>query len=155
VDDQDWTELTLEAFPHSPSSGKGESTTERTLFNKGDSASTTIAMTTTTSTYGAASSVAMKITPSTNGEARAWVVRLHLQRGQRVSSALADGVQLAIDSGDNGVEHIAPTPAGASYTPFGGKGTAPAPMAGHVAEVRLPIGASHRELVLQIGPPGA
>ena len=125
---QDWSELTLEAFP----AADVAQTTHRTVAERGadvHAAKTHVVMHT-----DGAGHVRVDINQAV---ARAWVVRLHLRPGQRVGAARLDAQAL----GEAAVTHIAPT-ARADFMPFGGKGAAPAPGAGFVAELRIPASAS-------------
>jgi hypothetical protein len=77
------------------------------------------------------------------------VVRLHLLPNQRVAGAVMDGVALV----DEAILHLAPLSHADTvhhYFPFGGSGTPPAAMAGHVAELKLPSAAHARFLSLTI-----
>ena len=67
---------------------------------------------------------------------------MHLRPGQTVVSASVDGVYLRLDRESDDITMLAPMPiekdAIGGFAPFGGKGSRPAPLAGHIAEIRLP-----------------
>ena len=86
------------------------------------------------------------ISAAADAVARAWVLRFHLRPGQRVRSASVDGVSAAAAS----IMHIAPGNVEAAFFPFKGAGSAPAPRAGHVAEIRLPSGSHPRAVSFTI-----
>lgn len=72
---------------------------------------------------------------------RAWTVRLHLRRGQRLvrcsvdGADMMEGVQVLRPMGVHASDHAAAT---ATATPFGGRGSQPAPLAGPIVEIALP-----------------
>ena len=134
VDSQDWSELTLEAFPHVDHDQPAVTT--RTLVGKGQEARTTIEM----RTHMAANEVHFAISEAEDNEPRAWVLRVHLEPGARVKHVVADGVAI-VD-----VPHlsaVSEADAGA-FAPFGGRGARPAPQEGHIAELALPTGSAAR-----------
>eukprot|EP00937_MAST-01D_sp_MAST-1D-sp2_P004384 g4384.t1 len=135
VEEQDWSELTLDAHPHAAGDA---SVTRRQVRARGSSARTELTMTT-----GADGMLSLRVSAAGDGEARAWVLRVHLRPGQRAARALVDGA-------DASVLHIAPHAGGQRFTPFGGKDAAPAPNAGHVAQIALPTSASARSVVVHI-----
>lgn len=133
VDKQDWRQLTLEAWP---ATWKRERA-ERRLYNRKTLQPTIIAM--ETLDHGR---VRMEIEADAAGESRAWVVRFHLRRGQRLRLA-DDNVEEVSE-----IQHIAPLPLEreAEVVPFAGKDAPPAPHAGFVAQVVLPSSATARHL---------
>jgi hypothetical protein len=86
------------------------------------------------------------ISAAEDSAARAWILRVHLAPGQRVAEALLDDVRAGA------VEHLSPTAAADSdaYAPFMGKGTRPPPLAGPIAEIKLPSASSPRTLLLSL-----
>lgn len=133
VDEQDWSELTLEAFP---ATGVDQRT-ERAVRERNGTERTGIVM----QTFAGEKHVAVAITEAEGAQSRAWIVRLHLRRGERIARAVLDGVDVK-------VAHLAPLSEedGAAFFPLGGRGTAPAPRAGAVAEIHLPASAQARAL---------
>ena len=90
--------------------------------------------------------VSLEVAAAEDGAARGWVLRLHLRPGQRVACAHVDDTEVE-------VAHIAPTDndAGATrFFPFGGKDAAPAPAAGHIAQIVLPSSAHARTAVVHL-----
>jgi hypothetical protein len=138
VDDQDWTELTFEAFPTSGSDAQTNRVLHAQAFAK---ARTFISMRTSADSQ----EVHFDISAAEDGMARAWVVRVHLQPGESATSAMVDGTLADVTM-------IAPTPAEHAhlYFPFRGKGAAPAPLAGHIAEVHAPVSEHARTIVLDL-----
>lgn len=125
VYDQDWSELTLEAFPAT----NGSSRVTRYLFDRDVQQSRT-EITLSTDEQG---QLDLWIGAADNGQSRAWTVRLHLAPGQQLVSAQLDqGRRVTVNQFAPVDEVEAP-----SFFPFGGKGTRPAPRAGRVAELRL------------------
>ena len=187
IDEADWSTLTLEAFP--ARAGTAASTRRIVVPRNATFADRTELVLAT----DAAGTVTLDIAapePNNNNnnnnkraaalvaaaaaaaedqpqqQQQAWVVRLHLFPGQRVTSVAVDGKQLAeekLDENNNGIGgkgsvfwHSAPVAEGeaaaASYFPLGGAGTAPAAHAGAVAEFRIPAApaAVARRVVAQI-----
>ena len=142
IDDADWSTLTLEAFP--PRAGTA-ATTQRLVVPRNGTFADRTELSFSTDVAGLVTlDVAAVTTTTFNDDERAWAVRLHLFPGQRVTSVAVDGVPLS--EGETATEtefyHIAPVAAGSSaYFPLGGRGTAPAENAGHVAEFLLPAAA--------------
>jgi len=129
VDEQDWSALTLEAFP-----SKTLQTSERRLFERCAESSCSTA---TPAVLRLQSNASMAHLTISAGDAapqdRSWTLRLRLPPGRRVRLATAD------DYADLPVNHIEPA-AGSSYFPLHGAG-APAPSrAGAVAEIKLHSG---------------
>ena len=135
VQDQDWSELVLDAHPHA-----GAGATHRQVRTRGTSACTDISMTT-----AANGTVSLAIAVAADVKARGWVLRLHLRPGQQASYA-------RVDNEEARVVHIAPTSAAAAarFFPFGGKDAAPAPAAGHVAQIVLPSSRGARTVVVHL-----
>lgn len=158
VDDQDWSELTLEAFPHVPQPAvshvvEHSQVTQRFFVDRGAAeARTTISMTTLRSVDLASRAVLFDISEADDGAARAWVLRVHLGVGQRVVAAQVDGMKLDLEASLSPVTHLTPTTVtdSGSFAPFGGKGSRPAPHAGPIAEVALPRAPSSRHVRLHV-----
>jgi hypothetical protein len=145
VDDQDWSELTLEAFPHAAGTAGPDCVTVRTLVDRLSEARTTVTMTTDTAT----NQLSFAVTAAEDGAARGWVLRVHLAPGgQRVASVNADGVDLGVAT----VVHLSPVAHSDAdnFSPFGGKGARPAPEEGYIAEVILTSGSAPRTVRLQL-----
>ena len=139
VEDGDWSTLTLEAW-----AAQTEALTERSLFALRTEARTDLAMRT-----DGAGAVAFSISASTDGAERAWVVRLHLRPGQRVTSAELDGAKVPEEAATH-LEPLSEQETAASHFPFGGQFARPPTNAGAVAELRLPPAAHPRELRLRV-----
>lgn len=126
VENQDWSALTLEAFPSA-----GGMVTKRELFEKGanDQEKTAITLstdnqTTITLNIGAAPAP------------RAWIIRLHLHPLQEVSSMELNG-ETVIGT------RIAPS----TTTSFPLLDWSPAPLAGPIVEIQLSSSANPQQLV--------
>ena len=127
ISDQDWSELTLHAFPSEYASVSSrrlvaeESTTEVKLATD------------------EAGIVSVHIIPPGAGVAvsRAWRLRVHLAPAQRVATAYVDDTQILA----NTLQHIQPSKDCTTTFPFGGAGAAPACKAGPVAELFVPASA--------------
>ena len=145
---QDWSELTLEAWPTAEAR-----VVRRTVYERGGGGGgrTELAMATTAAEADENRTTTLRLDVSASGTARAWVLRAHLAPGQRVVAAAVDGA--AVDGAR--VAHIAPLAAGgaddAGFFPLRGAGHAPPARAGPVAELRVPRAAGAREVELQIG----
>eukprot|EP00811_Abedinium_folium_P030410 NODE_4871_length_1836_cov_3.769456.p1 GENE.NODE_4871_length_1836_cov_3.769456~~NODE_4871_length_1836_cov_3.769456.p1 ORF type:complete len:331 (+),score=115.76 NODE_4871_length_1836_cov_3.769456:751-1743(+) len=123
VEEQDWSSLTLEAFP-----SHHRHATRHAVFERDSGARTDIAMRT-----DGRGKVRLEIgEPEQGGLEREWLLRLHLLRGQRAAVATVEGL------GAVAVRHVEPQASGNDFFPLGGAGSAPAPLAGPVAEVWLP-----------------
>ena len=154
VDEQDWSELTLEAFPHVAMAAEDEMVTRRFVVRKetessGSNGRTMIEMM-TMMVSNSSKLVRFTISAAADGvTARAWVLRVHLEPGTRVNHAVVDGGVLGEAAP---FWHLAPIPppSAADYAPFGGKGARPAPLAGHIAELHLPTAAAARAVELTI-----
>ena len=147
IEEGDWSSLTLEAFP-----AQTEMLTERSVYAQDthvrgeETARTDLSMRT-----DGTGKAHFEITESSDGAERAWVVRLHLRPNQRVTTAVMDGAELAVD--ETTVTHLAPLSASETalhHFPFGGAGAHPPVNAGHVAELRLPSAAHARSLEVTI-----
>eukprot|EP00463_Aulacantha_scolymantha_P002959 TRINITY_DN370_c0_g1_i1.p1 TRINITY_DN370_c0_g1~~TRINITY_DN370_c0_g1_i1.p1 ORF type:complete len:484 (-),score=92.11 TRINITY_DN370_c0_g1_i1:134-1471(-) len=136
VDDQDWSILTLEAYPASISQ-----ITRRVVYSLGNAARTNIVMRTHETGL-----VQLNVSKAEDAASRGWVLRLHLQPGQHVESAFIDGMKVP------NVPHLQPLTSHEAHQffPFGGEGTPPAPNAGPVVELVLKKSASKRNVVLKI-----
>lgn len=130
VDGQDWSSLTLDVFP-----SRAAQKTTRILADRGSSARTVLRLVTDNRSH-----VLLRISAAEDGMARAWVVRMHLHRGQRLAQATVDGVHIA------GARHLAPVDNEVRFLPFQGKGAQPAAQAGPIAELMLTPG-SHERLL--------
>jgi len=123
VEDQDWSTLTLDAFPATT-----PLETHRAVSERGSGAQTELRL--ITDGHGLAS---LRIS---SGTERAWRWRLHLRPGQRVRKATVDG--MVVQS-----QHLEPS---AGVWPFQGMGAARVTM----AEVLLPADANERLAEVQI-----
>ena len=129
INDQDWSELVIEAFPSAEASKEHREIYEQDSSTRGDEASTTVEL----RTDGAGK---LWVGVSASVEARSWVVRVHLRPGERL--ALSDEELLA-SGGVGSVRHLEPHRScdDDSFFPFKGVGAAPACGAGPIAEFRL------------------
>ena len=145
IEGGDWSSLTLEAFPAQVRMETRRSVyAQHTHSEPGGPGRTDLVMRT-----DGLGNAHFEISEATDGCKRAWVVRLHLLPNQRVAGAVMDGVALV----DEAILHLAPLSHADTvhhYFPFGGSGTPPAAMAGHVAELKLPSAAHARFLSLTI-----
>eukprot|EP00929_Paragymnodinium_shiwhaense_P061784 TRINITY_DN30879_c0_g1_i1.p1 TRINITY_DN30879_c0_g1~~TRINITY_DN30879_c0_g1_i1.p1 ORF type:complete len:772 (-),score=157.04 TRINITY_DN30879_c0_g1_i1:278-2593(-) len=132
VDTQDWSSLTLEAFP-----GRSNSHTTRFVYERDSSKKTKIEM-----TVSEGGKVRVNIEA---GPQRAWTLRVHLLPGQRVDSATIDGSPVA-----GLLPHLTPEADYAKQFPLQGSGTPPAPSAGAIAELQLSAAEAAREVVFSI-----
>mmetsp|Transcript_46842 Transcript_46842/g.102419 ORF Transcript_46842/g.102419 Transcript_46842/m.102419 type:complete len:871 (+) Transcript_46842:27-2639(+) len=140
IDDQDWSSLTLEAFPC-----KLSCITERSLYERGSAARTDIIMRTDSSGL-----VKLQLSNSTDGRRHAWVLRFHLRAGQSVSSAKVDGKRVSEQVHVIKARKFDDGTLWYGFFPFGGAGAPPASKAGPVAELRLEMGMA-REVELRLG----
>ena len=143
IEGQDWSELTLEAFP---SASAEEVVTQRTVHALKTAAKTGISMKT-----DGTGKMKLSISAADDGVTRAWALRVHLRVGQKVESAAVDGNTLQTTD----VVHIAPraTNAGAySETDFifNAVDTPPPLLAGDVALIRIAGSAKPHEIELKI-----
>ena len=132
VDEQDWSTLTLEVHP-----ARGEAHTARTVVERATGATTPLAL--LTDGHG---SVRLKI--GVGPVARAWTARVHLHPKQRVVSCTLDGRDVMAQT------RLLDTRAAGESAPFGGRGTAPAMLAGPVFEVDLPSSRATRDVELKL-----
>jgi hypothetical protein len=137
IEDQDWSILTLEVFPDLTTDLK----TEKSVFSLDTAARTDLMMENIPKEKGGM--VHFEISASEDGISRGWLIRLHLRPEQACLSANVDGMDLD-------VVHIPPVALGTNFSPFGGAGTAPAPNAGHIAEIKVPSADYERKLDLLI-----
>ena len=173
--EQDWSTLTLEAFPHALNArhdGTGGSAdevgsntqhrvTRRAVVERGvGSSRTEIEMITFTQDQ-----LQVKIGASTGNATaaahaqikRGWIVRLHLRPAQCVirASFVEGGIDAKFTTTHVEVTHLAPLanddPELGRYMPFQGAGARPPPAAGHVAELRLAPAAHARTLEVSLG----
>jgi len=121
VEEQDWSTLTLEAFP-----ALHPETTHRSIFEQVTSKRTDIKLTTSS-----AGQVELHIGNSGPGLSRAWVVRVHLHPGYEARDIVADGENL------RGRRLHASPESSHEFFPFGGPGTAPALNSGSIVEIHL------------------
>lgn len=77
VDAQDWSELTLEAFPATATRAE----TKRVLHSRSPGAPRTFV---SMATADGDNTVSVNISAAEDQESRAWVLRVHLKPGQRV-----------------------------------------------------------------------
>jgi hypothetical protein len=135
VEDQDWSSLTLEAFPCS-----GACNTSRAVFERGSETHTEITLRTDSVGW-----VRLEIGSAEDGTAREWVVRVHLGVTQRATRASIDGHDLQPDQ-----FHILEPIAADEFFPLAGAGSAPPQLAGPVVEVRVPKGSNARVIEMAI-----
>jgi len=138
VEEQDWSILTLEAFPDLSS----DVIVHRSLYSLGSAARTDLTMESESNENGLGL-VSFKISASEDGESRGWLVRLHLLPGQHCMSAFVDDTVLD-------VAHLAPVSPTSTFFPLGGAGTLPAHKAGDIAEIQVPSGNHNRLLQFKI-----
>lgn len=143
INSQDWSELTIEAFPAGAPSAETRVIFEQEGSPHGDATSTTVEL----ATDGAGT---LHLAVSASAAARSWLVRLHLRPGERL--VLSDDALFAMGGVSGGsVRHLEPPPrAGCKerhdYFPFSGAGTAPACEAGAIAEFRLASSTTARQI---------
>ena len=146
VEEQDWSELTIDAYSHADAAAASQTTVVLRARGSGSTERTSATVISFERTDTAAS---FSISASDDRAERAWVRRLHLPHGARVLRARLDGAVLP----DEALVHIAPatgtSEAAAEYFPFGGKGAAPPRLAGNVAELLIPRSASSRSVTLE------
>jgi hypothetical protein len=146
---QDWSRLTLEAFPDfAPrSTNAGPATIQRSLFERGTAERTEISMITRMRGSMRRSSATVHVSieppPSTTGGAgaraarsRSWLVRVHLLPGQRVVAASRNGAWVDAAAAVRIIEPVdANSTSSSIFFPLGGIGAAPPAAAGSVAEI--------------------
>lgn len=133
ADEQDWSTLTLEAFP-----SDSAMTTKRKVFERNSTSSTDLEL--STDGHG---SISVRIMSST-AHARGWAIRFHLAHSWRVAQASIDGEVVR----EIALLQLAPGAGAAGFNPLGGVGTAPAPSGGPVVELHLAPGGAERKVVL-------
>jgi alpha-glucosidase (family GH31 glycosyl hydrolase) len=144
VDDQDWSTLVLDAHAHGvdASSSSSTTTTTRVVRERGDATTAETPATTITMRL-ASNKLTFSISSADNGAERAWVLRVHLPVGRRVTRAIVDGREVA-------ATHLAPLSVDdGTFTPFGGRGARPPVRSGHVAELQIPRSSSPRAIALE------
>ena len=169
IEEQDWSELTLELFPHalaeraSDRSVAGPPRAEEALDATQRRAQQQVRRvvregepgegTTVFSQEGTGGQLSIEIVPSENTPARAWLFRLNLAPGHTLSSAVVDGAAVSADA----FAVLAPIPAdrAADFFPLLGRGSAAAPEAGDVVELRLASAVGKRSVALQLAAQGA
>jgi len=144
VDQQDWSQLVLHAFPEATA---GPYTTQRTVYPQNDHTdagkNTLVSMTT-----GVEDDVTFSIEPQKFAVSRSWLLRVQLEVGSQVESLTVDGVPAL-----HLLTHVTPRDSLSSdhYMPFGSQGAPPAPFAGSVAEILLPVAVDGmRKVVLRV-----
>jgi hypothetical protein len=169
IAEQDWSELTLHAFP-----SESSSVSSRRLVA---GAQNTIVQLAT----DGAGAVSVHITPPPPVEvaarataaavSRAWCLRVHLAPTQRVTTASLDGgAEILVDAADAAdattraksisgtstapllllLQHIEPSSDCGATFPFEGLGVSPACKAGPVAELCIPASAAPRRIELRL-----
>lgn len=130
VDRQDWSSLTLQAFPAINRSV----VVHRTVYPQNDATlagkNTHLMMETTDDGW-----VVLTIDPEVRAMVHHWVLRVHLAVDETMTELMIDE-----EPSVHKLHLIAPTLMAdvASFMPFGGPGTAPAPKAGPIAEILVP-----------------
>jgi alpha-glucosidase (family GH31 glycosyl hydrolase) len=143
VEQQDWSELTLEAWPDVTAA----SVTERAVHERGAGAEPTPRTALRLATDGRGG---VSVTVGASPVARAWTLRIHLRPGQEAAHVSLDGKALPLESP---AAHHLPALSVASaegFFPFGGRGSRPPPHAGPVLEVALPASAAARTLHIDV-----
>jgi len=128
VEDQDWSELVLHAFPDHRAAPSRR--VERNVVVQGYE-DQMVAM----DTSDDAATVRFTVTPSPNNTPRSWKIRVYLAPGQSVEEAEVDGA--AVD--------VVPVAPSHNPQPFG---DAPPVGAGGMVELSLPASASARHVVV-------
>jgi len=152
IEEQDWSVMTLEAFPDlTTAAAKNSMIEHRTLYSLGTAARTHIVMTTTSNPSADTSAalptsgiVTFIISEAEDEVSRGWIVRLHLLPGQHCTGAVADN-SVVLD-----VAHLEPVPHSEGFFPFGGAGTRPAARAGRVVEAVVEQAAHERTVQFKI-----
>jgi hypothetical protein len=88
VDSQDWSVLTLEAFP----SKHAVAETQRALFDRGQGSPRTDITLSTDGDGGAH----VTVSAAEDGAFRAWVVRFNLNAGEQIKSCMVDGTAVPV-----------------------------------------------------------
>ena len=162
IDDQDWAELTIEAYPsaepalerreiaeqeHSPAAVAAAAGSGAKINGVGSSDLLTV-VELGTDGDGA---VRISVSPNNVGVERAWVVRVHLRPNHRLelqAASAADANDVDVASAAASLQHIQPRGCGADDAgfPFAGAGYAPPCLAGAIAEFRLPASSKQRTI---------
>lgn len=157
IDDQDWAELTIEAFPSAkPASERREIAEQEhspaaagAAFKSSDgTGSNTMLITAVELETDGTGAVQISVSPNAVGVERAWVVRVHLLPNHRLElqTSDADANNGDVAAAAASLKHIQPRRCdadGADF-PFAGAGHAPPCLAGAIAEFRLPPSSNQR-----------
>eukprot|EP01062_Namystynia_karyoxenos_P067703 TRINITY_DN6172_c0_g1_i1.p1 TRINITY_DN6172_c0_g1~~TRINITY_DN6172_c0_g1_i1.p1 ORF type:complete len:851 (+),score=211.04 TRINITY_DN6172_c0_g1_i1:93-2555(+) len=127
IEDQDWGQLIVEAWPEEGQSSR------RAVHPRGGGASATVVL----SCSGGRAE--LTISAAAGGAPRGWLLRLHLRPGQRPAPAAV------IDGAPASYALLQPA-AGSGAWPFAGAGALPPPAAGPVVELELPPSAGPRRV---------
>merc|ERR1712039_141928 len=133
---QDWSTLTLEAFPASSAQITQRSVVERSTTAA--AARTHISMETDHQ-----ETARLVIGAPSDNSVRAWLVRLHLLTGQEVKAINVDGTSV------QAAQHLQPI-SSEDHFPLSGIGAHPGPKAGPIVEIRVPLGGGARTVVAQV-----
>ena len=136
MEGQDWTELTIQAFPSS-----SPSHATRTLHMQEKMLHEAPVLVSLRTFANGTVTVEASASP-----VRTWVVRVHLRPGQRLSTARPEhgpGVQMS------SVQHLLPDCTRAHF-PFGGLGSLPACHAGPIAEMKVQTSGSEWHLEAEV-----
>ena len=147
IEEQDWRQLTIEAWP----SATGATNSSRTVYlgdnhitfvlssDGGGGVSVHAAANPGSTSDGAGTHDVGVSSTSIDVNVDAWLLRLHLAPGERLTNAVTDGGAEQV----SGVRHIEPSAQGcAGHFPFSGAGSAPACAAGPIAEVQIEVKAA-------------
>lgn len=137
VDDQDWSSLTLEAFPSSDAQQS-----KRTVFERTSEARTDIHL--ITNGQGG-----VQVNIGNAPVDREWTVRMHLRKGEKAVAMSLDGEEVNADS-----LHLQ-AGVSADYFPLAGAGMQPPPKAGPVVELKIAKGQKPHVLKMTIQSEGA
>jgi hypothetical protein len=154
LETQDWSELTVEAFPAAGASTETREVHEQEKSLKssqqgaGGAGALPTVVALSTGTDGTAVSVAVSESPTP----RSWVVRIHLRSvGQRLSLGGSAEERAAAGVVRGSLRHLLPAPDCAqSHFPLGGAGARPACQAGAIAEFRLAAATAGRRVAAVI-----
>eukprot|EP00927_Polykrikos_kofoidii_P047963 TRINITY_DN42226_c0_g1_i1.p1 TRINITY_DN42226_c0_g1~~TRINITY_DN42226_c0_g1_i1.p1 ORF type:complete len:936 (-),score=72.86 TRINITY_DN42226_c0_g1_i1:113-2854(-) len=134
VETQDWSALSVEAFP-----SQTAASSTRYLHERNGAGSTRMEL--HTDGYGG-----IRVIIGQAPVNRSWVVRLHLRPEERLTSASVDGTELSSVAH----LHLEPTADKATYFPLFGVGTRLPQGAGAVAELNVAAGSHARSLHAQV-----
>ena len=151
VEAQDWTTLILEAFPAMAVDGVPTSQiTRRTVVERARTLSAGERTQLVMETDAAGKHVHIQIgVAGVEAKPRAWLVRVHLRRGQKAARCLVNGAPSAM-------RHLMPPLLDAMNAstsvavPFGGRGSPPGPQAGPIVEVPLDRGMRALEVKIEL-----